>query len=245
MKKTVIVTGGSSGIGAATCIRFAELGYNVILNYNNSREAALMLATSQKELGRAVYPCRADVSNRAAVEKMVDNVLREFGKIDVLVNNAGIALPQELFTKVSTDDWNNIVAVNLTGVFNCTQAVLPSMIQNHSGSIINVSSVWGETGASCEVPYSTVKAGIIGMTKALAKEVGPSGIRVNAVAPGVISTKMNAHLTLEDMNSLADETPLCRIGEADEVASAITFLASDDASFITGHTLSVNGGFNI
>ena len=244
MAKTVIVTGGSRGIGAATCIRFAELGYNVILNYNNSREAAVMLAESQRQLGRAVYPCRADVSDRAAVEKMVDNVLREFGKIDVLVNNAGIA-NQELFTKVSMDDWNKMIAVNLTGVFNCTQAVLPSMIKNHSGSIINVSSVWGETGASCEVPYSTVKAGIIGMTKALAKEVGPSGIRVNCVAPGVISTKMNSHLSLEDMNSLIDETPLCRIGEADEVATSITFLASDDSSFITGHVLSVNGGFNI
>lgn len=244
MAKTVIVTGGSRGIGAATCIRFAELGYNVILNYNNSREAAVMLAESQRQLGRAVYPCRADVSDRAAVEKMVDNVLREFGKIDVLVNNAGIA-NQELFTKVSMDDWNKMVSINLTGVFNCTQAVLPSMIKNHSGSIINVSSVWGETGASCEVPYSTVKAGIIGMTKALAKEVGPSGIRVNCVAPGVISTKMNSHLSLEDMNSLIDETPLCRIGEADEVATSITFLASENSSFITGHILSVNGGFNI
>lgn len=244
MAKTVIVTGGSRGIGAATCIRFAELGYNVILNYNNSREAAVMLAQSQRQLGRAVFPCRADVSDRASVEKMVDNVIREFGSIDVLVNNAGIA-SQELFTKVSMDDWNQMIAVNLTGVFNCTQAVLPHMIKNHSGSIINVSSVWGETGASCEVPYSTVKAGIIGMTKALAKEVGPSGIRVNCVAPGVISTKMNEHLSLEDMNSLIDETPLCRIGEADEVATSITFLASEDSSFITGHVLSVNGGFNI
>lgn len=244
MAKTVIVTGGSRGIGAATCIRFAELGYNVILNYNNSREAAVMLAQSQRQLGRSVFPCRADVSDRAAVEKMVDNVIREFGSIDVLVNNAGIAC-QELFTKVSMDDWNQMIAVNLTGVFNCTQAVLPHMIKNHSGSIINVSSVWGETGASCEVPYSTVKAGIIGMTKALAKEVGPSGIRVNCVAPGVISTKMNEHLSLEDMNSLIDETPLCRIGEADEVATSITFLASEDSSFITGHVLSVNGGFNI
>lgn len=244
MAKTVIVTGGSRGIGAATCIRFAEMGYNVILNYNNSREAAVMLAQSQRQLGRAVYPCRADVSNRAEVEKMVDNVLREFGSIDVLVNNAGIAC-QELFTKVSMDDWNKMISVNLTGVFNCTQAVLPSMIQNHSGSIINVSSVWGETGASCEVPYSTVKAGVIGLTKSLAKEVGPSGIRVNCVTPGVISTKMNEHLSLEDMNALIDETPLCRIGEPDEVATTITFLASDDSSFITGHVLSVNGGFNI
>ena len=244
MAKTVIVTCGSRGIGAATCIRFAELGYNVILNYNNSREAAVMLAQSQRQLGRSVFPCRADVSDRASVEKMVDNVIKEFGSIDVLVNNAGIA-SQELFTKVSMEDWNKMIAINLTGVFNCTQAVLPYMIRNHSGSIINVSSVWGEIGASCEVPYSTVKAGIIGMTKALAKEVGPSGIRVNCVAPGVISTKMNEHLSLEDMNSLIDETPLCRIGEADEVATSITFLASEDSSFITGHVLSVNGGFNI
>lgn len=244
MAKTVIVTGGSRGIGAATCIRFAELGYNVILNYNNSREAAMMLAKSQRDAGRAVYPCFADVSNRAAVEKMVDNVIREFGKIDVLVNNAGISF-QGLFTDMSSEEWNKLLSVNLTGNFNCTQAVLPHMIRNHSGSIINVSSVWGQTGASCEVPYSATKAAIIGMTKALAKEVGPSGIRVNCVAPGVINTKMNSHLSIEDMAALVDETPLGRIGEPDDIATLITYLASEEASFITGQIIGANGGFYI
>ncbi len=244
MSKTVIVTGGSRGIGAATCIRFAELGYNVILNYNNSREAAMLLAKSQRELGRAVYPCFADISNRAAVEKMVDNVIREFGKIDVLVNNAGISY-NGLFTDMSGDEWNKLVGINLTGNFNCSQSVLPGMIRNHSGVIINVSSVWGQTGASCEVPYSATKAAIIGMTKALAKEVGPSGIRVNCVAPGVINTKMNEHLSIEDMSELIDNTPLGRIGEPDDIASLITFLASNDASFITGQVIGANGGFYI
>lgn len=244
MSKIVLVTGGSRGIGAATCIRFAEAGHTVILNYNRSREAALMLAHSQNQMGRAIYPCHADISDRASVEKMVDSVIAKFGRIDVLVNNAGIA-KQQLFTDVTAEDWNRMISVNLTGTFNCTQSVLSHMIRRHSGVIINVSSVWGQTGASCEVVYSATKAAIIGMTKALAKEVGPTGIRVNCVAPGVINTEMNAALSLEDMNSLIDETPLCRIGETDDVAALIAFLASDDASFITGQVIAPNGGFYI
>lgn len=244
MPKTVLVTGGSRGIGAATCIRFAEQGCNVILNYNRSREAALMIAESQSSLGRAVYPCHADISDRGSVEKMMDGIIREFGRIDILVNNAGIA-KQQLFTDVTQSDWSSMLAVNLTGTFNCTQAAVKHMLHEHSGSIINISSVWGQTGASCEVPYSTVKAAIIGMTKALAKELGPSGIRVNCVAPGVINTEMNSALSLEDMQALIDETPLCRIGDADDVATAVTFLASEQASFITGQVIAPNGGFYI
>ena len=245
MSRVVLVTGGSRGIGAATCLKFAEIGDTVILNYNSSREAARLFAQSQREQGRDVYPCQADVSNRASVEKMVDNIIREFGKIDVLVNNAGIALPQQVFTLVSSDEWNRLVAVNLTGVFNTVQTVLPHMIKAHEGCIINVSSVWGQTGGSCEVPYSAVKAGVIGMTKALAKEVGPSGIRVNCVAPGFIATSMNAHLSIDEVNAVIDETPLCRVGEADEVASVIAFLASPDASYMTGQVISPNGGMYI
>lgn len=244
MGKVVLVTGGATGIGAATVIRFAQQGDTVILNYLKSREAAMMLAESLRGRGYSVYPCRADVTNRAEVERMVDNILKEFGRVDLLVNNAGIDA-HGLFTEMSVEEWNKVLSVNLTAVFHCSQAVLPSMLKRHEGAIINVSSVWGETGGSCEVAYSAAKAGMIGLTKALAKEVGPNGIRVNCVAPGVINTRMNAHLSLEDIAALADETPLGRIGEADEVASCIAFLASEDASFVTGQVLSPNGGFHI
>lgn len=244
MARVVIVTGGATGIGAATVIRFAEQGDTVILNYHHSREAAMMLAESLRSRGYMVYPCRADVTNRAELEKMVDNVLREFGKIDVLVNNAGVDAVG-LFSEMSVDEWNHIVSVNLNGVFHATQAVLPAMLKRHEGSIIHLSSIWGQTGGSCEVAYSATKAALIGMTKALAKELGPNGIRVNCVAPGVINTRMNAHLSLDDMNQLAERTPLSRIGEPDEVASCIVFLASDAASFVTGQVLAPNGGLYI
>lgn len=244
MNSTVLITGSSNGIGAATAIIFAEHNYNVIINYNNSREAALLLQNSLSSSGHSVIALQADVRSRAQVEKMVDNAVRQFGKIDVLVNNAGIA-QQKLFTDISNAEWDNVIATNLTGAFNCCQAVLPGMIKRHSGCIINVSSVWGETGASCEVPYSSAKAGLIGMTKALAKEVGPSGIRVNCVAPGVIQTRMNSNLSVEDLTTLMDETPLGRIGNPTDVAKSILFLSSEDSEFITGHVLSTNGGFYI
>lgn len=243
MNKTVLITGASSGIGAATAILFAEKGYNVAMNYNSSAAAANMLCSTLSENGN-VMTVRADISKINEVEAMVSSVRSKFGKIDILINNAGIA-QQKLFNDISQEEWNRMLSVNLTGAYNCTRAVVNGMINRKYGAVVNVSSIWGETGGSCEVHYSAAKAGLIGLTKSLAKEVGPSGIRVNCVTPGVIATNMNSHLSVEDLNSLADETPLCRLGTAEEVAKAIYFLASDDASFITGQILGVNGGLYI
>lgn len=244
MSKTVLITGASKGIGAATAILFAEKGYNVVMNYNNSVQSALILQKSLSESGYKVAAFQANVRNRIDVDLMVKETIERFGKIDVLINNAGIA-SQKLFTDISDIEWNEIMDVNLNGTFNCCQAVLPHMINNKSGCIINISSMWGQVGASCEVAYSAAKAGVIGLTKALAKEVGPSGIRVNCIAPGLIETGMNQELTLEDVAAIVDETPIGRIGSTNDVASSALFLASDEASFITGQVLGVNGGFVI
>ncbi len=244
MSKTVLITGASKGIGANMAIRFAEKGYNVVMNYNNSVQAALILQRSLKESGYNVIAYKANVKNRLEVDLLVKEALHHFGSIDILINNAGIS-NQSLFTELSEQDWNDIVGVNLTGVYNCTQAVLPHMINNKSGAIINISSMWGEVGASCEVAYSATKAGVIGLTKALAKEVGPSGITVNCITPGLIETSMNQNLTVDDITAIVEETPMGRIGTTDDVATAALFLASDEAQFITGQILGVNGGFVI
>ena len=241
MKKTVIITGASKGIGATMAIRFAEKGYNVVMNYNSSVQSALILQDSLRESGYEVTAFKANVKNRLEVDLMVKETLYKYGSIDILINNAGVA-NTDLFTDLSEQDWNDIVGVNLTGVFNCCQAVLPHMINNKSGSILNISSMWGEVGASCEVAYSAAKAGVIGLTKALAKEVGPSGITVNCITPGLIETSMNQNLAIEDLENIIYETPLCRIGNTNDIASAALFLTSDEASFITGQTLGINGG---
>ncbi|MEG0570358.1 MAG: 3-oxoacyl-ACP reductase FabG [Oscillospiraceae bacterium] len=239
--KTAIITGASKGIGAKTAICLAMQGYNIAVNYLNSKKAAYDIVEKITSLGAKALAFKADVSQRSQVDEMVLSVKKEFGKIDLLVNNAGIA-QQKLFTDITSEDWDKMVGTNLTGVFNCTQAVLKDMIRQKSGNIINVSSIWGITGGSCEVHYSAVKAGIIGLTKALAKEVGPCGINVNCVAPGVILTDMNANLDEQTLLSLKEETPLNRIGTTDDIANAICFLASDNAKFITGQVLSPNGG---
>lgn len=244
MNKVALITGASKGIGAATAIMFAQNGYDVIINYCTSAESAILLEKSLKENGFSALSYMADVSKSNDVKRMVEDVIARFGKIDVLINNAGIA-QQKLFTDITDEDWQKMVSVNLTGTFNCCRAVIPHMVSRKSGSIINTSSIWGMTGASCEVHYSAVKAGIIGMTKALAKELGPSGIRVNCVAPGVINTRMNANLSVSDLEGLADETPLGRLGTTNEVASTSLFLASNAAEFITGQVISPNGGFVI
>lgn len=244
MSKTVLVTGGSRGIGAAVCERFAQEGWKVAVNYNRSKEQAEALAKQLVACGCDACAVRADVSDRAQVEQMVKDVMGRFGKINVLVNNAGIA-QQKLFSDITDSDWNTMFDVNVKGIYNCCQAVLPGMIHSKSGAIINVSSMWGITGASCEVHYSAAKAAVIGFTKALAKEVGLSGIRVNCVAPGVVATDMNQNLTQQTLDELKEESPLGLIGTPEDIANCIWFLAGEESRFITGQVISPNGGLVI
>ena len=240
MKQTVLITGASRGIGAAAARLFAAQGYRVAICCHTKMEKAEELAASLPDAAAFT----ADVAKETDVVRMVDAVHSRFGEIHVLINNAGIAM-QKMFTDTTAADWNRVFDVNVTGIFYACRAVLPEMIRRKSGRIVNVSSMWGVTGASCEVAYSASKAAVIGLTKALAKEVGLSGITVNCVAPGVIDTEMNANLSAEDRAVLCDETPLARIGTAQEAAQAILFLASDRASFVTGQVLGVNGGIVI
>ncbi|MDY4140306.1 MAG: 3-oxoacyl-ACP reductase FabG [Eubacteriales bacterium] len=241
MRRTVLVTGGSRGIGAACVSAFARAGWSVVFLYRRAEEAAESLCARLRGEGLDVSCRRCDVSRRDEVFRTVDDLMRTYHRFDALVNNAGVA-HIGLFTDMTEEQWDALFAVNLKGAFNVTQAVLPGMISQGSGAIVNVSSMWGEVGASCEVAYSAAKAALIGMTKALAKEVGPSGVRVNCVSPGVIDTDMNAELTEADLAALAEETPLGRIGRAEEVANATLYLCGEGASFITGQTLGVSGG---
>lgn len=243
-KKTVLITGSSRGIGAAAARRFAQEGWGVGLHCRTQVRLAQALAEELRALGVPVGIYQGDVADRAQVDQVVEGFLREFGHLDVLVCNAGLAR-QELFTDISPDSWRQMLGVNLDGVFHCCQAVLPHMISRKSGKIITLSSMWGQVGASCEVAYSAAKAGVIGLTRALAKELGPSGITVNCVAPGVIDTAMNAALSPETMAALAEETPLERLGTPADVAQAIWFLASPGGDFFTGQVLAPNGGFVI
>lgn len=235
--KTLLITGASRGIGAQIARAFSANGYNVVINYNKSKDKAELLA---KQLNAQSF--QADVSDFYQAKNLIDFTINKFGAIDVLVNNAGIALPQLVLQDATEEQFNNIVNVNLKSTFNCCKAVIDHMVSNGSGSIINISSIWGQMGASCEVLYSMTKAGIIGFTKALAKELSPSNIRVNAVAPGFINTDMNAHLSTKDVEEFLCNVPLNRIGTVQDVANAVLFLASDKSSYITGHVLNVNGG---
>ena len=244
MAQTVLITGGSRGIGRAAARLFAENGCRVAVNYRRSAGKAEELCGELRRAGAQAVAVQADVSVRADVDRMIGQIGEQFGGVDVLVNNAGIA-QQKLFTDITPAEWDRMLAVNLTGMFHCCQAVLPHMIHRKSGRIVNLSSMWGVTGGSCEVHYSAAKAGVIGLTKALAKELGPSHITVNCVAPGVIDTDMLAPLSASDRAALAEETPLMRLGTPLEVARAIFFLASDGAAFITGQVLSPNGGLVI
>ena len=239
MQKTVLITGGSRGIGEAMVRAFANAGYKVAFIYNNSKEKAEQLA---KEIG--VVAIKADISDFKQTESAIAIAAESLGQIDVLINNAGIS-QIKLFADITIEDWQRMIGVNLTGVFNATKAVIGDMISRKSGCIINISSMWGEVGASCEVHYSAAKAGVIGMTKALAKEMGLSGIRVNCITPGVIATEMNGELDVETIESLKEETPLGRIGTPEDVANTALFLASDASGFITGQIIGVNGGFII
>lgn len=239
MSKIALITGASRGIGAAVARRLHADGYIVVINYVNSIEAAQTLA--QELDGLAL---RADVAHPEQVNAMVAAVLERFGRLDALICNAGVAW-QGLTQDMDDLSYRKIMSTDLDGAFHCCRSALPAMIRQKSGRIVLVSSMWGETGGACEAAYSAAKAGVIGLARALAKEVGPSGITVNAVSPGVIDTDMNAHLSPEDLRALAEETPLGRIGRPEEVAAAVSFLCSDDAAFITGADLPVNGGLVI
>ncbi len=237
--KTVLITGGSRGIGAETVRQFANKGYHVAFTYLKSEEKATNLAKEYNAL--AIY---CDASKSEDVNKAVSKVEKEFGGVDILINNAGVD-EFALFTDITDEMWHRMIDTNLSSAFYASRAVLPNMINKKDGVIINISSMWGEVGASCEVHYSASKAGMIGLTKALAKEVGPSGIRVNCITPGVIDTDMNKNLSKEDIEQLKLDTPLGKIGKTEDVANAILFLCSDNAKFITGQVLGVNGGYII
>ena len=244
MNKTAIITGGATGIGSAISSLLCQNRYNVVVAFNTSEEKAITLINSLNNGGNNAIPFKVDVTDKSQVNNLFDTAIKTFGKVDLLVSNAGIA-QQKLFTDITENDWNNMLAVNLTGCFNCCQTATELMLKNHNGCIINISSMWGLVGASCEVHYSASKAGVIGLTKALAKELGPSGIRVNCIAPGVIKTDMLRGFSDIDLNELACETPLGRLGTPKDIAEAVLFLASENASFITGQVLSVDGGFII
>lgn len=237
--KTVLITGGSRGIGRELVRAFSKNGYNVAFTYRSSHDEAESIA---KETGALAI--MADSRSEADVIFAVDKVISEYGQVDCLINNAAIS-SFSLFTDITLEDWNDMISVNLTGAFLYSRNVIADMLKRKNGRIINITSMWGLVGASCEVHYSAAKAGLIGMTKALAKELGPSGITVNAIAPGVINTEMNAKLTDEDKAALVNDTPVMRIGEPSDIAEAALFLAGDGASFITGEVLNVSGGYVI
>lgn len=239
-----IVTGASGGIGSETALCLAKKGFDVVVGYNNSEEEALEVVNKIKMLKKNAVAVKCDVRDKLQTDHLAEAAIKEFGRIDVLVNNAGVSL-QKLFCDVTEDEYNFIFDTNVKGTFNASQSVLKYMINQKSGSIVNVSSMWGISGGSCEVHYSASKSAIIGFTKALAKELGLSNIRVNCVAPGMIDTKMNAVHPKEIFDEIKEETPLHRIGKAEDIAKAILFFASDRSSFVTGQTLSVDGGFVI
>ena len=234
----ILITGASRGIGKEIARRLAQDGNAVIVNYNKSEEQAQKL--QQENPNIEIY--KADVSQREEVHKMIENILNKYGKIDVLVNNAGIS-ESKVFTDVTDEDWNKIINTNLYSAFCVTQEVLPNMIHNKKGCIINISSVWGIVGASCETIYSIAKAGMDGMTKSLAKELGPSNIRVNSIAPGIIDTDMNKKLTSNDIENIEEEIPLGKIGKTIDIARCVKWILEDE--YTTGQIISVNGGWLI
>ena len=242
--KVALVTGASRGIGRAIALQLAEDGYAIAVHCIHSSEAAQVLCDEIIAKGGHARSYLCDIADELAVGAMADAIRNEMGEVSVLVNNAGIA-QQKLFTDISAEEWRRMMAVHVDGAFYTSRAFLPDMIRQHNGVIINVSSMWGQVGGSCEVHYSTAKAAIIGMTKALAKEVGPAGVRVNCVAPGVIQTDMLSGFDQQTLEELADEAPLCRLGTPADIAAAVSFLVSDRASFITGQVLAPNGGIVI
>lgn len=240
MKKTVLITGASCGIGAEIARKFYYNGYNVAINYNKSEKKAQELL---EELDGSII-IKGDVSCEKDAMYMIDTTISAFGRIDVLVNNAGVS-SFGLVTDITEEEWDEIFSVNVKGTFFASKYAVKNMLSYHNGKIINISSIWGISGASCESCYSASKGAIISFTKSLAKELGPSGICVNCVAPGFIDTDMNANISLDDKEAFKEETPLLKIGSTKDVANAVFFLASDEADFITGQVLSVDGGVSI
>lgn len=242
MQKVVIVTGASRGIGRNIAKELSIKGYQVIANYNKSEKEILDLKQELLDKNINIDIFKADVSKREEVQKLVDYVIKKYKKIDILINNAGISQIKE-FTQLTDEDWNKMINTNLNSVFYMTQEVCKNMIQNKSGCIINISSIWGITGASCEVHYSVSKAGVDAMTKALAKELGPSNIRVNSIAPGIIDTDMNKKLSKEDLKEIKEEIPLEKIGKTIDIEKCIEWLIEDN--YTTGQIISINGGWII
>jgi len=240
--KVILVTGGSRGIGADIVKTLAKDGYQVILNYNNSENEAKYIQEELNKENISIDIYKANVSNHIEVTKMINFCINKYHKIDVLINNAGIA-QTKMFTDITDNDWNNMIQTNLTSAFYSIKDALPSMIHNKDGLIINISSIWGQIGASCEAHYAVSKAGLDAMTKSLAKELGPSNIRVNSIAPGIIDTKMNSHLSDEDIKNLTEEIPLGKIGRPNAISKCIEWLINDE--YTTGQVISINGGWSI
>ncbi len=241
ISKVVLISGGSRGIGEATVRAFCAEGYKTAFLYNNNTEKAKLL---ENELGKNCLALKCDVSNKTDCENAVAAVAKQFGTVDILIHNAGIA-QQKLFTDITQTDWSQMLNVHLTGAFYLCQCAAPDMIRKKSGKILTISSMWGQVGASCEVHYSAAKAGLIGFTKAIAKELAPSGITANCICPGAIQTDMLKDFSAEDKAMLCEEIPLARIGTATEVADFLVFLSSDKASYFTGQVFGLNGGMVI
>jgi len=242
MNKVIIVTGASKGIGKEISKELAKKGNTIIANYNKSEKEIKELQQELEKQNIKIDIYKADVSKREEAANLVKYTIQKYGKIDVLINNAGISQIKE-FTQITDEDWNNMINTNLNSVFYMSQESCHNMIHNKKGCIINISSIWGITGASCEVHYSVSKAGVDALTKALAKELGPSNIRVNSIAPGIINTEMNAHLSEEEKQNIEEEIPLEKIGKAIDIERCVEWLIKDE--YTTGQVISINGGWNI
>lgn len=240
--KTIIITGGARGIGKAIVYELAKSNYNIILNYNSSQKEAEQIKEELTKQGHKVDIYKADITKKEEVQKMIEYTIEKYKKVDVLINNAGIS-QIKTFAELTEEDWDKVIDTNLKSIFYTSKAVLSTMLHEQNGLILNISSIWGVIGASCEVHYSTAKAGMNGFTKALAKELGPSNIRVNAIAPGIIDTNMNANLSKEEVEQIKESIPLERIGKPEQIAKAVTWLIEDE--YTTGQIISIDGGWGI
>ena len=242
MEKKIIITGASRGIGREIAKTLAREGYTIIANYNKSEREAQKLKKELQEENKEIDIYKANIANEEETQEMIKYVIKKYKKIDVLINNAGIDKIQ-LVTEVTKKDWDEIINTNLYGTFYISQQAAKNMIQNKQGKIINISSIWGQIGASMEVVYSISKAGVDGLTKALAKELGPSGIQVNSIAPGFIKTEMNSNFNEQEINEIKDEIPLQKLGECTDIAKCVKWLIEDN--YVTGQVIAINGGWSI